>query len=186
MYFKFPANIENAGILLAECAQNHPRGIFKVRLLMDWNGEMTIEAKKTAEILEPVKCSLADSPVDSKNAFLFHKTTHRKVYEKAQKSAPAEVFSTLLWNEKEELTEFTIGNLVVEKDGKFFTPPIECGLLAGTYRQYLLDKGEIEEKIIPKEELGNYDTIWFINSVREWLKVDLTGRTQRGDFHFFG
>lgn len=172
-YFNFPGNTTEIRKKLKECAEKHPQGLFKVRLLLSRNGKAEVEAQKAAAIHEPVPCTIAESPVDSRNPFLFHKTTHREVYEKAQKAAPAEAFSTLLWNEKGELTEFTIGNLVAEKDGKFYTPPVECGLLAGTFRQYLLDRGEIEEKIIHKDELGNFDAIWFVNSVRGWLKVEL-------------
>ena len=115
---------------------------------------------------------LAKEPVDSSDPFLFHKTTHRKVYDKAQQDAGT-AFTTLLWNETGELTEFTIGNLVVEKDGRFFTPPVESGLLAGTFRQQLLDKGNLEERIVRKDSLPEWDAIWFVNGVRGWVEIDI-------------
>ena len=68
---------------------------------------------------------------------------------------------------------FTIGNVVLEKNGRFFTPPVSCGLLAGTFRQQLLDQKLIEEKVILKEELQEYEGIWLINGVRGWLAVEL-------------
>ena len=77
----------------------------------------------------------------------------------------------LLWNADEELTEFTIGNVVVERNGKFYTPPVECGLLAGTFRQYLIDKGRITEKVITLNELDECTNIWLINSVKKWVPV---------------
>ncbi|MEK6268520.1 MAG: aminodeoxychorismate synthase component I [Planococcus sp. (in: firmicutes)] len=172
-YFHFPGNTEEVKAELTKLAQHYPQGTYKVRLLVDRKGQLEMQAQKTAPIEEPVKCVLATSPVDSKNPFLFHKTTHREVYEQASDELLKEQFSVLLWNEKQQITEFTIGNVVVEKDGRFFTPPVECGLLAGTFRQHLLDQQQIEEKIILKEELKEFDAIWFINGVRGWLAVEL-------------
>ena len=172
-YFHFPGNIRGAEKELRTLAEQYPQGIYKVRLLLDGNGQLELQAQKTAPIEEPVKCTLASSAVDSRNPFLFHKTTHRKVYDKVSEDQPKEVFSVLLWNEKQQLTEFTIGNLVLEKDGRFFTPPVSCGLLAGTFRQQLLDQKLVEEKIVHKEELTDCDAVWLINGVRGWLKVEL-------------
>ncbi|MGO1058367.1 aminodeoxychorismate synthase component I [Planococcus sp. FY231025] len=171
-YFGFHAEIEEAEALLAKLAGQFPDGIHKVRLLMGRTGACTAEAQPAFPVSGPVKAMLAEGPVDSSDPFLFHKTTHRKVYEAAQLAA-GDAFASLLWNENGELTEFTIGNLVVEKDGCFFTPPTTCGLLAGTFRQQLLDSGKITERVVLKDSLGEWDAIWFINGVRGWLKVDL-------------
>src|SRR5690606_34376426 len=154
-YFHFPGNKAEVEHVLKSLAHQHPMGLFKVRLLLNERGNVFAEALETQPIQEPVMCRLAASPIDSGNPFLFHKTTYRKVYDEHRSSA--DIFSVLLWNEKEELTEFTIGNLVVEKNGKFFTPPVSCGLLPGTFRQYLIDQGEIEEKVILKNEQMEVD-----------------------------
>ncbi|MDN3436662.1 aminodeoxychorismate synthase component I [Planococcus sp. APC 3900] len=172
-YFHFPGNIQQAESELMKLAEKNPQGIYKVRLLQNKAGKLELEAQETAAIGQPVKCALALSSVDNKNPFLFHKTTHREVYNKASDGLPIDVFSVLLWNEKQQLTEFTIGNLVLEKNGRFFTPPVSCGLLAGTFRQQLLDQQRIEEKILGKKDLETCDAIWLINSVRGWLKVEL-------------
>lgn len=171
-YFNFSFDQTAMEKELMDLAARHSTGVFKVRLLLEKSGAFSSQAQAIESILQPVVCSLATAPIDSTNPFLFHKTTHRSVYEAHSKTAP-EAFSVLLWNEKEELTEFTIGNLVAEKDGTFYTPPRSCGLLAGTFRQSLLDSHKIEEKIIHKNELADFDAIWFINSVRGWLKVIL-------------
>ena len=172
-YFHFPGNIQQAESELMKLAEKHPQGIYKVRLLQNKAGKLELEAQETAAIGQPVRCAIALSAVDGKNPFLFHKTTHREVYNKASEGLPKDVFSVLLWNEKQQLTEFTIGNLVLEKAGRFFTPPVSCGLLAGTFRQQLLDQQRIEEKVLDKKELKTCDAIWLINSVRGWLKVEL-------------
>jgi len=84
---------------------------------------------------------------------------------------PAAFDDVLLYNENNELTEFTIGNLVAEMDSKFFTPPISCGLLAGTFRSHLLETREISERVIHKDELGKYSKLFLVNSVRKWVEV---------------
>lgn len=156
----------------------------RVRLLLDKNGNLSHEAKPfQAPTFEPpssaagtpplasMKISLANQPVNSNNVFLFHKTTHRAVYENAKKDFP-EYDDILLFNERDELTEFTIGNLVVEMDGKFYTPPISCGLLAGTFREYLIETGQVEERIIRVDEIEKCEKIFFINSVRKWQRAE--------------
>ena len=109
----------------------------RVRLLLDKYGNLTHETKpfQQTDNHSPMKVCLAKESVNSGNVFLFHKTTHRDVYDNARKDFPT-YDDTLLYNEHGELTEFTIGNLVVEMDGQFYTPPITCGLLAGTFREH--------------------------------------------------
>ena len=79
----------------------------------------------------------------------------------------------LLYNENNELTEFTIGNLVVEINGELFTPPLSCGLLAGTFRAHLLETQQIKERVIRKDELPGCTKIFLINSVRKWVEVEI-------------
>lgn len=172
-YFKFSVDEEGVAARLAELARDFPDGLYKVRLLLGRDGNIHAEAQETAAMAEPVKCTLAAAPVNSANAFLYHKTTNREVYAQAAAEMPPDGFSVLLWNENDELTEFTIGNFVAERDGEFFTPPVGCGLLPGTFRQQLLNEKIIQEKVITKEELGDFDAIWFINSVRGWLRVEM-------------
>lgn len=115
---------------------------------------------------------LALEPIDSQNVFLFHKTTHREAYEKAMADFSA-VDDVILWNERGEVTESTIANVVIRKDGRLVTPPVDCGLLAGTFREHLLTAGEIEESILSVDDLKAADEVFLINSVRQWRRVEL-------------
>ncbi len=139
----------------------------RVRILIDRSGTITSESKDFHLHEKPFKVRLAESPMDSQNVFLFHKTTKRDMY-------PTPTFDdVLLYNEKNELTEFTIGNLVVEMNGQFFTPPVSCGLLPGAFRAHLLETGQVRERIILKEELKNCTKIFLVNSVRQWVEVEM-------------
>ena len=79
----------------------------------------------------------------------------------------------LLWNPDGFLTETTIANIVVDIDGERFTPPVNCGLLGGTYRQWMLDQGEIRERKIHMDELPRIRGLALINSVRGETQAQL-------------
>ncbi|MBK9084708.1 MAG: aminodeoxychorismate synthase component I [Sterolibacteriaceae bacterium] len=153
-------------------AAAHPAGRHRVRLLLAKDGTERIEGTALPE-RDPaqVTVALADTPVARSNRFLYHKTTQRACYD-AQTAAHPAAFDVLLWNEDGELTEFTRGNVVVELDGRRVTPPIVCGLLPGTLRAELLQQGEIVERVIHKSDLARAKSLWFINSVRGWLRAD--------------
>ena len=80
----------------------------------------------------------------------------------------------ILWNAEREVTESTIANVVVELDGARVTPPVASGLLAGTFRAELLDRGELTERIVTIDELRRATRIWLINSVQGWRSATLT------------
>ncbi|MEI6891270.1 MAG: aminodeoxychorismate synthase component I [Pontiella sp.] len=121
---------------------------------------------------QPLRVALAKEPVDSENLFLYHKTTHRVVYETAKAEFPA-ADDVILWNECGEVTESCLANVVMLKKGKKSTPPVQCGLLAGTFRAHLLKIGAIEEGTITLEDLKSADEVWLVNSVRKWQKISL-------------
>jgi para-aminobenzoate synthetase / 4-amino-4-deoxychorismate lyase len=151
-------------------AKKNSLGASKIRLLSDKNGELTIESQPITQLETPLMVTLADEPLDKNNPFLYHKTTNRIIYSHFQKKY-SHVFDVLLWNEDGELTEFTNGNIVLEIDGTLWTPPINSGLLAGTYRERLIKEETIHEKVLTITDLRKSKKVWFINSVRKWLEV---------------
>jgi para-aminobenzoate synthetase/4-amino-4-deoxychorismate lyase len=169
-YFSYAFPEEEIRAKLASLSQLYRSGIYKVRLLISMQGEIETQVEALQPISQPVTATLAQSPISSQNIFLYHKTTNRNVYDEQR---AAGFFETLLWNEKGELTEFTIGNVVLELDGKMVTPPRDCGLLAGVMRDDLLASGKVEERIVYREDLERVSAVWLINSVRGWMKVDL-------------
>ena len=172
-YFDFPISSDKIETYLDEISSQFISSQ-RVRLLLDNKGSLTSESKSFHALDNSVfmKVCLAKKPILSGNPFIFHKTTHREVYESARKDYPA-VDDVLLYNEEGELTEFTIGNLVVEMDGKLYTPPISCGLLAGTFREHLLETGKVQEKVIRVDEIKDCQKVFLVNSVRYWQYVDL-------------
>lgn len=139
---------------------DHP---LRVRLRLSRGGQVSLEHTPLAAISTPVRLRLAREPVDSSNYLLFHKTTCRDVYEQARRSDSDDV---VLFNEKGELTETTIYNLFIERDGELLTPALLCGLLPGTFRQYLLEQNQAREAVLTRLDLETATRIYVGNSVR--------------------
>jgi len=172
-YFGFSIQIEEIQRELDELARQNCSDKLKVRLLVNRDREVKLDSQPILTIQAPIKVILAGKSIDMDNPFYYHKTTNRSIYTDFQVSKPEDVFDVLLWNKDEELTEFTNGNLVLEIEGELWTPPVNCGLLAGTFREMLLKEGRIRERVLTIADLRQCSKIWFINSVRKWLEVEL-------------
>lgn len=170
-YFGFRLDVEElrAEIEAAVRKADGPGGV--LRLTVDAGGSVGLELRA---LPAPGSCrvALALTPVDSRDPFLFHKTTRRAVYERARAEVPG-VDDVLLVNERGEVTEATIANLVVELDGELVTPPLESGLLPGTLRAALLRAGRIRERAVQAWELSRCSRVWLVNSVRGWRRATL-------------
>jgi len=167
-FFNFTLNEETARNTLQNVALSFPSHAVKVRLLLERNGIMTIEhSTLNVKREEPVRLRFAQGPISSEEVFLFHKTTHRNVYKQAL-SMVTQCDDVLLWNERGEITETTIYNVVVEKDGVRWTPPLTSGLLGGVFRSRLIYEGQLQERVLTKEDARSADRLFVINSVRKW------------------
>lgn len=193
-YFQFHFDEEKIKQSLYKLASDNGQGLYKVRLLLEKNGDIFTEIHSIGlfrgqtgvkpieradsfmehaapPLVERPKVVLADKPIEHENIFYYHKTTNRKIYSQFQSQKP-DIFDVLLWNEEMELTEFINGNVVLEIDGKLWTPSVKSGLLAGTYRGFLLKQGKISEKTLKLADLNTCTKIWLINSVRKWVEVE--------------
>lgn len=173
-YFQIPIDINKIKYQLEQGAKDNEEDLFKVRLLVHLNGKIEIDYQLIKPLIEPIHVAIANKPINKDDIFLYHKTTNRSLYQAFDQDKPRKAMTTLLWNKDGFITEFTIGNIVLEKDGIYYTPPITDGLLAGTYREKLLKDKYLIEKSIRLTDLQDYDRIWFINSVRGWLKVSVS------------
>jgi para-aminobenzoate synthetase/4-amino-4-deoxychorismate lyase len=173
-YFGFRFDEGEIRAALAKITESLPNGRCKIRLLLDRDGGVRVEHAPLANLAQKqlLRVAIAREPISSRDVFLFHKTTHREVYETRKASRP-DCDEVLLVNENGELTESTLANLVVRLDGNDYTPPVECGLLAGTFRAELLALGKLNERVLQPEDLRRAKAIFLINSVRKWVPVHL-------------
>ena len=175
VYFDFPIDPDRLVDHLEKVTGGFSQETHKVRLLVDSEGQVEIEARPLVVDERSWAVAIARQPVDRRNRFLFHKTTYREVYDSRKKAFP-DHDDVLLWNEQGEITESTLANLVLKLDGEMVTPPLDSGLLPGTLREELLEEGTIREAIIELKDLSRAEEVFLINSVRGWIPaiVDLS------------
>jgi para-aminobenzoate synthetase/4-amino-4-deoxychorismate lyase len=180
-YFGFRWNEAMVVKALEDGCNSHPVGRWRIRLLVDRNGEAHVEASPLGESrTAPSIVKFASCPVDDRDPLVFHKTTARARYDlELARCHPCD--DVIFWNSRGEVTESTIANVVVFSDGKNWTPPREAGLLAGTFRDELIARGELFERTITKEELANARSFSLINSLRGWMPATLSGARVRGE-----
>ncbi len=148
----------------------------RVRLMLDPDAGLSVEA---APLDWPGRrlwtLALAGAPVDAADPMLFHKTTRRDPYDRARAGQPA-ADDVLLWNRRGEVTETTLANVAFLRDGVWWTPPVRCGLLPGTYRAVLLRNARLREAVLHKQDLGAVAGLAVFNSVRGWLAARLSSQ----------
>ena len=170
-YFDFPFDRETTERVVLLSIGEDEQIPQRVRLLLSRDGRIRVEQES---IVAPTdrgwRIAMAESAVEIDDVFLYHKTTARSAYERASASAP-EYNDVLLWNTDGRLTESTLANLVIGLDGRRFTPPVEDGLLAGTFREELVRSGELMVRHLDRKDLVNAKELWLINSVRRWIKI---------------
>ncbi|TKX30965.1 bifunctional chorismate-binding protein/class IV aminotransferase [Campylobacter estrildidarum] len=117
---------------------------------------------------------LSKEKLNSKSDFLYHKSSIRKLYEdKASLWKNNSCYDIAFFNEKNELCEGSRSNILINKNGIFYTPTLNSGLLDGIYRSFLTQLKLIKEKTLFKQDLLEADEIYCINSVRGLKKVSL-------------
>ena len=121
---------------------------------------------------EPVRLALARRHGASEHPFWYHKTADRARYA-AHEPVDVPHDQVLLVNERGELAETPIANLVVELDGALWTPHVDAGLLPGVLRAELLRAGTIRERVLSAAELERATALWVINSLRGWARAAL-------------
>lgn len=173
-HFGLRFSLAEARARLRELAVQHPHGTWRLRLTCDTQGRLEHTLAPFTPMTGPVKLALAGHPIVTLGAgaeFLVHKTTRREAYAGFDK--PAEAFDVILWNEARELTECSFGNLAVQLDGQWFTPPVASGLLPGVLRAELLAQGRLREARLPKSVLAGAQGLAFLNSLRGWMPAVL-------------
>lgn len=76
-------------------------------------------------------------------------------------------------NERGELTEGCIANIIIYLHGFFVTPSLQCGVLAGIMRKKLLADTQISlrEEVLTLDNLRDADAVFLCNSVRGVVQV---------------
>jgi para-aminobenzoate synthetase/4-amino-4-deoxychorismate lyase len=169
-YFAF--KLDRSGVMqaLAKRAAGLAPGSHRVRLTVKRTGEATITSNPIAAPLAHFSFVLAEDATDPDNVFLYHKTTNRRFYEetRVRLSKLAGCDEVVFRNNRGELTEGSFTNLFIRQgeESQLLTPAVSCGLLPGTLRQAMIERGEAREARLTADDLANASAIWLGNSVR--------------------
>ena len=181
-YFGFRLNAGEARERLYKLAESFakdsPR---RVRLLLSKGGRISLASEPAAAASKMASLVVASERTDSSDVLLRHKTTARSLYDRTLAEARSGGFDDALFlNERGEVTECAVHNVMIATGGRLITPPVACGLLPGVYRQHLLaTHPEIQEDVITLEDVMAADRIFVFNSVRG-LRLARVGAVQEG------
>ena len=166
-YFGFAFDEEAVHAALTAAGEGSERPV-RVRLRLARSGATDIAVTPFDRgAPEPVRLEMDDVPVDPSDVFLFHKTTLRRRYEDARARHP-DADDALLVNTRGEITETTVANVAAKLDGRWWTPPLDAGLLPGTERAALLADGTLQERVITVDEARAAEALAVFSSSRGW------------------
>ena len=167
-YFAYPFNPENLLQRIdAECQACHVEKDYRLRISISKSGDIDLCCQELTP-LSPAfyQAQLCFQERSLQTPFTYFKTTYRPHLTIGKQEK-------IYHNEKGELLETSIGNLVLQIAGKLYTPPINLGILPGIYRQHLLETGQVEEKVLTLEDLAQAEAIYGCNAVRNLYKLSL-------------
>ena len=174
-HFRYPLMQMQLESDMAQLAQKHEEGQWRVRLALSVTGAVQFTVAQLLPSAEPVKLQLARQPIlnaVAQSDVVRFKTSVRHHYEVFEPRS-AEVFDTVLFNENGQITEGTRGNIAMQLDGQWVTPALQCGLLPGVGRALALSQGRLVEKVVVIDDLRRITDWAVVNSLRGWLDARL-------------
>ncbi|KXU90699.1 anthranilate synthase [Caballeronia megalochromosomata] len=152
---------------------------YRMRIALDKSGRIVVTGAPLAPLpTDSVDVLLASdrdfAAQSSGDPLLRHKTTHRADYDRAWKAAEAEgAFDMLFVNERGELTEGGRSSVFVKMDGKWFTPPIDAGVLPGVMRAVLMEELGAAERTLTTDDVLEAEDVLISNALRGGVKARL-------------
>lgn len=156
---------------------------YKLRVLVRQAGELAVEASAvparrnlysglTRDDPGPEYVVFLDREASMVGPYTSFKTTHRPVYTAARArslvapgpNAPLHQ-EVLMYNPRNEVTEGSITNIAVYREGRWVTPPLGVGCLCGVVRHHLLAKKVVQERTVARKSLVDGEPILVFNGV---------------------
>ena len=166
-YFAYPYNEPKLlNELQEEIAHLDPRLDYRCRIALQKNGTFHLVITELTDLpASYLQVQLTEQKLDLATPFTYFKTSQR---DHLSQSDHEQIFhlpdGTLL--------ETTIGNLVLEIEGRLYTPPAHLPLLDGIYRRHLLETQQMEEKLLTLNNLTDADHIYACNALRGLYELD--------------
>jgi para-aminobenzoate synthetase/4-amino-4-deoxychorismate lyase len=172
-YFGFAVNGSELRAALEAEAEEPRQLAARIRLTLDRRGAFRLASTTYPAFPDAVRIAVDTiHPVDPSDPMLFHKTTLRRRYEEAKERHP-DAEDVVLTNIRGEVTESTIANVAVQLGDRWWTPPLDCGLLPGTGRAAMLEEERFAERVISVEELLGADQVALVSDTRGWRRAEI-------------
>jgi len=136
----------------------------RVHLRLQRSGRIKIILHEVVASKRNVTIEFCRAPALSVLPFLNHKTLTGRAFYERHKAETAD--DCLFINERGEITETSIYSVFCLIDGRWITPPLSSGVLAGVMRERLLERGRILEACITDADVRRASAIVLANSVR--------------------
>lgn len=169
-YFDYPFNKEKVKKQVEDLCQSLDFDTdYRLKMFLAKNGELTFEHNQLTGLADDFcQARLVEQthPLDS--PYTYFKTSYRP-------HISLEPHEQIYYNQKKELLETSIGNLVLKIEDQLYTPPVHLGLLNGIYRQSLIANNQVTERVLTLDNLKQAQAIYGCNAVRGLyeLKVDI-------------
>lgn len=177
-YFDYACNTNELREKLLRLGRSFDPGKkYKVRLTLSRTGTPAIESRPVDQ--EPGTSfryvAISDMRTSSEDVFLYHKTTNRRLYDEMHEKATRNGLAEMIFlNENDEVTEGAISNIFIKNGNTLITPPVQCGLLPGIYRQHVIGtQSNVLEKALTVNDLRQAEALFVCNSVRGMRQVYL-------------
>ncbi|MFZ6871954.1 aminodeoxychorismate synthase component I [Undibacterium sp. Di27W] len=177
LYFGFAWDEAQIRLRLQQVCDALPSGIpHRLRLALKPDGEIDVRTAVLSPMPASPKVMLATTASDSRNLFLYHKSSLRQQYDQAWQAAEQQgAFDMLFFNEHGHLTEGGRSTVLLKLHGKWLTPPLADGVLPGIMRAILLEdrRYQLREQVLTLADLQAAEQIMLCNSLRGAFVVDL-------------
>ncbi|MBI1213397.1 MAG: aminodeoxychorismate synthase component I [Alphaproteobacteria bacterium] len=173
-YFGFviDQNVIRDRLIAAIALETAPQ---RVRLTLARDGAIEVStAALAAQGADAVwKYVVSGQRTNSADPRFHHKTTERQLYdgELRRLQGALGVDEVVFLNERGEVTEGSRTTLFLERNGRWYTPPLACGVLDGCLRGELIERADpiIEERVLSADDLAT-GQVWFGNTLRGLIR----------------
>lgn len=169
-YFDYPFNKEKVKKQVEDLCQSLDFDTdYRLKMSLAKDGELTFEHNQLTGLADDFcQARLVEQTYPLDSPYTYFKTSYRPHIS----LGPHE---QIYYNQKKELLETSIGNLVLKIEDQLYTPPVHLGLLNGIYRQNLIANNQVTERVLTLDNLKQAQAIYGCNAVRGLyeLKVDI-------------
>ncbi|MDP9044003.1 MAG: aminodeoxychorismate synthase component I [Pseudomonadota bacterium] len=146
------------------------RVVSRLRLSLAHDGRVRVTHAPLAPLPPgPVRVLIGQLDRDGTDPLTAHKTTWRACHDAGVRAAEsADAFDTLFFDRRGRLVEGGRSNVVLRREGRWWTPPVADGALPGVMRGVLLDDPtwNVQERSLTRADLEQAEAVVVCNALR--------------------